>query len=349
MREPLFTKEMIMEIQVLARHDVPIREIAREMGVSRNTVRRYLRDPLAAEPKARPVREQKLDAYRLYIEQRLRSASPHWLPATVLLREIQEQGYQGGLSRLRAFMRSLRVVKAPEPLVRFETPAGQQLQCDWVVFRRGKSSLSAFVATLGYSRASYVEFVTDERLDTLLQCHQNAFEFFDGVVREVLYDNMKTVVLERDAYGAGQHRFQPAFLDFARHCGFIPRLCKPYRAQTKGKVERFNGYLRRSFYNPLASKLMQDGLSLDVDTANAKVRKWLRQIANVRVHGTTGRIPAELLIIEQVALQALPAPYRGQLPAKVKPVPVPGQDWAKFSRTSLQHSLAIYEQLAEVR
>jgi transposase len=145
-------------------------------------------------------------------------------------------------------MSSLRVVRPEDPVIRFETLPGQQTQCDWVVFRRGKQPLSAFVATLDFSRAGYVEFVTDEKLQTLLDCHEHAFDFFGGVVHEVLYDNMKTVVLERDAYGPGEQRFHPAFLDFASHHGFLPRLCRPYRAKTKGKVERFNGYLRRSFY-----------------------------------------------------------------------------------------------------
>lgn len=167
----------------------------------------------------------KLDAYREYIKQRLQAAHPAWLPATVLIREIAEQGYTGGLSRLRAYMRSLRVVAPEEPVVRFETPPGQQMQCDWIVFRRGRLPLSAFVATLGYSRASFVEFVTSEKLETLITCHEHAFDFFGGVPKEILYDNMKTVVLARDAYGPGEHRFQPAFLDFAGHCGFVCRGC----------------------------------------------------------------------------------------------------------------------------
>ena len=108
--------------------------------------------------------------------------------------------------------------------------------------------------------------------------------------REVLYDNMRTVVLERDGYGRGRHRFHPAFLDFARHCGFRPRLCPPYRAQTKGKVERFIRYLRQSFYVPLASRLAQEGLIVDRETANLAVKRWLREVANARVHGTTGEV-----------------------------------------------------------
>jgi transposase len=124
--------------------------------------------------------------------------------------------------------------------------------------------------TLGWSRATYVEFVTDERLETQLGCHERAFYFFGGVPREVLYDNMRTVVTDRDRYGPGLHRYNRTFLDFAHHHGFVPRLCRPYRAKTEGKVERFIRYLRASFYVPLASQLSPEGLKVDRDTANAR-------------------------------------------------------------------------------
>jgi transposase len=122
-------------------------------------------------------------------------------------------------------------------VIRFETEPGEQMQVDWAVIRRGSNRLSVFVATLGWSRAIYVEFVTDERVETLIEAHENAFLAFGGTPREVLYDNMRTVVQERHAYGRGRHRFHPGFLDFARHCGFRPRLCAPYRAQTTDEVE----------------------------------------------------------------------------------------------------------------
>jgi hypothetical protein len=178
-------------------------------------------------------------------------------------------------------------------------------------------------------------------LNTLLTCHEHAFEYVGGVTKEVLYD--KTVVLARDAYGPGQHRFQPTFLDFARHYSFVPRLCRPYRAKTKGKVERFNGYLRRSFYNPLASKLAQDRLHLDMDTANAAVRTWLNEVAHVRVHGTTQQAPQTRLGEEQPTLQSLPSPYLGHsksaLPAVLPP------NWGRFNQQPPQHELSVYEQL----
>ncbi len=192
-------------------------------------------------------------------------------------------------------MTSLRPQFEPEPLVRFETAPGEQMQVDYCCLRPGKHRLSAFVAVLGYCRAAFVRFVSDERLETLLDCHEQAFAFFGGVPRKVLYDNMKTVVIERDGYGPDLHRFQPQFKDFAEHHGFQPKLCRPYRAKTKGKVERFNHYLKHSFAYPLTTRLKQAGLVLDVTTANAEVGIWLRDVANLRTHGTTGESPAELL------------------------------------------------------
>lgn len=333
-----------MEIEILVRQGKSIRAIAQQMNISRNTVRRYLRDEDAKQKKRADRPTHKLEPYKDFIKQRIAAAAPIWLPATVLFEQIKAQGYQGGITRLRMFISSLRPKPPTDPLVRFETLPGEQMQCDWIVFRRGQHPLSAFVATLGYSRASYVEFVTNEQLPTLLRCHENAFAFFGGVTSHVLYDNMKTVVIERNAYGKGKHKFQQAFLDFSKHYGFMPRLCQPYRAKTKGKVERFNRYLRHSFYNPMAVDYQQQRLFLDADAANQSVRIWLRDTANSRVHATTKLIPAQQLLIEQQRLNSLPPPYCGQLiqPARVDP-PLP--EWTHALRTPLQHELAVYEQL----
>jgi transposase len=194
--------EAALEIRVLHRHGKSIREIAREMGVSRNTVRRYLRDAEAARYKARPPRPTKLDPFKGYVVERLRAAAPERIPASVLLMELRERGYAGGYTMLKMFVASLRP-KTIEPLIRFETAPGEQMQVDWAVIRRGENRLSVFVATLGWSRAAYVEFVTDERVETLIEAHENAFLVFGGTPREVLYDNMRTVVLERHGYGRG--------------------------------------------------------------------------------------------------------------------------------------------------
>src|SRR6516225_6270283 len=238
--------EAALEIRVLHRHGKSIREIARETGVARNTVRRYLRDEEAARYKPRPPRSTKLDPFKAYITERVGSAAPEWIPASVLLMELRERGYRGGYTMLKQFVASLRPKQVVEPVIRFETKPGEQMQVDWAVIRRGSNRLSVFVATLGWSRATYVEFVTDERVETLIEAHENAFLSFGGTPREVLYDNMRTVVLERHGYGRGRHHFHPGFLDLPRHCRFQPRPCPAYWAQNKGKVERFIRYLRHS-------------------------------------------------------------------------------------------------------
>jgi len=182
-----------LEIRVLHRHSKGIREIARDTGSSRNTVRRYLRDESAGRYKPRPPRVTKLDPFRNYVIERLTAAAPERIPASVLLRELRERGYTGGYTMLKGLVTSLRPKEAAAPIVRFETGPGEQMQVDWAVIRRGSNRLSVFVATLGWSRASYVEFVGDDRVETLIEAHENAFLAFGGAPHEVLYDNMRTL------------------------------------------------------------------------------------------------------------------------------------------------------------
>jgi len=301
-----------MELVILRKHGESIRGLSRSTGRSRNTVRRYLRGGDLVMRKAAPKRIEKLDPFKGYIAERMKAASPDRIPATVLFREIRDRGYLGGETRVKEFVRGLIPVAEPEPVIRFETEPGHQMQADWASVGRGADKLSIFIATLGWSRAAYVEFCDDSQVETLIACHENAFLAFAGVPREVLFDNMKTVVIERNAYGQGEHRFHPGFLDYAQHAGFLPRLCQHYRAQTKGKVERFIGYLKRSFWVPFAASMRQAGLKPDKHAANAAVRRWLREVANARFHGTTNEVPAERLTIETAKLQALAAPYGGR-------------------------------------
>jgi transposase len=308
----MLVAEEAVEIRVLNRQGKGIREIARMLGVSRNTVRRYLRSE-GLRRYERAARPSKLDPYKNYVDERVKHAAPDWIPATVLLRELKALGYRGAYSILKDYLTTLRPVATPEPVMRFETEPGRQMQADFATIRRGRDRLAVFIATLGWSRATYVEFVNDERLETLLGCHERAFYFFGGVPREVLYDNMRTVVTDRDQYGPGRHRYNRTFLDFAHHYGFLPRLCRPYRAQTKGKVERFIGYLRGSFYVPLASQLRADGLKVDRDSANARVGTWLRVIANARVRdhrrgpASASRVGARALADDACAMARIAA------------------------------------------
>lgn len=340
-----------MQIKILHKQGKSLRAIACELGCSVNTVRKYLQAEQAPGYRARITRPSKLAPFESYLRERIAAAAPDWIPATVLWRELRAQGFDGGERIVRQFVATLKPVSAPDPLVRFETAPGDQMQVDWVEFNRRKgATLYAFVATLGYSRAAYVEFVADMQLATLLACHAHCFDWFGGVPRRVLYDNMKTVVVERDAYGPQQHRFQPGFLDFARHYGFAPQLCRPYRAKTKGKVERMNGYLRRSFYVPLAARLRQVGLTLDVTTANAEVQRWLRDVADTRLHGTTGLQPGAQLVQERAALQPLPAPYVGLVRRAPPAEPSQHALRERFGHwpQALQHPLSVYDRLLGV-
>jgi transposase len=331
--------EGYVEIQVLKRQGLSIRAISAELGISRNTVRKYLRSQRMPKAKRRAARASKLDPFREFVRERIRQAHPQWIPSSVLYRELVERGYAGKGSILRTYVGSLKPRPAPDPVVRFETGPGDQCQVDWGDFRQGRDPLAAFVATLGYSRYSYVEFVTDKTLETLQRCHVNAFEWFEGVPRRVLYDNMKTVVLARHTYGPGLHRFQPGFLDFARHYGYLPQVCQPYRAKTKGKVERFIGFLRYSFYVPLAARLKAAGLAVDVDTVNLEVKRWLHTVANARHHRTTDAIPQIRWQAERTELLPLAPAY----PAKVSAAQERLQAWRTVP--PLQHPLSVYDAL----
>jgi transposase len=335
----MLTQELVVEIRVMARRGMRIREIARELGCSRNTVKRYLHDGKASRYGPRQPRGTKLDPFKDYLRERIEAAKPHWIPAVVLLREIRDSGYAGGLTQLKMFVNPLKRVEE-EPVVRFETPPGVQMQADFTVVRRGRDPLLAFVATLGYSRATFVRFTTDETAETLCACVREALVYFGGVPHHVLFDNAKTVVVERDASGEGQHRWHQALLALSEEFGFSLRLCRPYRAKTKGKVERFNGYLKGSFLVPLAATLKSSGLKLDAVAANVHIGRWLSEVANARVHATTKERPDRRLTVEQEALLPLPRSVAVRMPAPSSVLPVPIE--------SLQHPLSVYDALLQV-
>lgn len=263
-----------------------ISEIARQTGYDRKTVRKYLLEE--EEPKyGRADRVSKLDCYKDYIRDRLKEVPE--VSNRRLLREIKARGYSGGRSILSEFTKPLREESRKEAVIRFETMPGEQSQVDWSPFGTIedygiKRRLYCFSMVLGFSRCLYIEFTTSQDIFTFITCHQNAFQYFGGYTGTILYDNLKTVVLSRCE---GNIQWNPKFMDFAGFYGFQPKLCRLYRAKTKGKVERPFPYIRRDFF--IGTKF--EG----VDDLNKKRLSWLNNIANTRVHGTTKEIPFERL------------------------------------------------------
>jgi hypothetical protein len=211
-------------------------------------------------------------------------------------------GYTGSAVTLYRFTQTLRAQQRTlsKPTIRYETPPGEQAQADWTYCGRfadqlGKLvSVYAFVMVLSFSRMLYVEFTRSMKLPTLLQCHKNAFAFFGGWPRTILYDNMKQVRLS----GTQLH---PQFLDFANHYGFTIKTHRPCRPRTKGKVERSVDYVKDNFLN---------GRSFaDCTDLNAQALHWLNHTANVRLHATTKQRPVDLFSKEALTLVNEIAPY----------------------------------------
>lgn len=279
-----------------------IRQIARLLGISRNTVRRYVRAPEVPKAKARPRRGSKLDPYKDYILQRLAEGVDN---CVVLLREIRAQGYTGGYTILKEFVHPLRQCRQPKVTVRFETAPGEQAQVDfgrykYVAVDGTMRWVWCFVLVLGWSRAMYVEFVERADVAMFFRCHLNAFARLGGVPRRCLYDNTKLVVLHRDE--AGEPVWNARFLDFALRLGFEVRLCRRYRPRTKGKVERGVGYVEKNFW--------PGARFVDLADLNRQVQVWLDTEANVRIHGTTRERPIDRLAAERAHLAPLPGPER---------------------------------------
>jgi transposase len=277
-----------------------IKGIARELGVSRNTVRATLRREGPPRYERRPA-PSKLDPHRDYLIDRL--ADFPELSAKQLLGEIRARGYEGGISILKDFTRPYRVPRRA-PVVRFETPPGQQAQCDFGELGRHEvrgrlTAVHLFVMVLGFSRFMYAEATADERSETFLACHARAFAYFGGMPREVLYDNAKVAALEHSRTVV---TFNEALLDFAGRFAFRPRLCRPARPQTKGKVERMIGYVKDA---GLTGRTF-----LDLPDMNAQLLAWLEAEANVREHATTGERPVDRLALEGLTPYAAARPWR---------------------------------------
>ena len=284
--------------------------IAERLGVSRRMIYYWIStgqldrgsSDASVPVRVRARRPTKLDPYRLIIQERL--ALYPKLSAVRLFAEVKAAGYRGGESQLRAFVRQVRPRAEPEPVVRFETAPGKQAQVDFAEFRLPWGKRFALLVVLGYSRLLWMRFYPYQTMQTVISGLEDAFAFFGGVPEECLFDQMKAVVVSDDRLAGGKLLENPEFMRFAAHWGFRIRACRPYRAKTKGKVERPVRYVRDNFF--YGRDFLGDG---DLDAQN---RRWLEDVANARVHGTTGKVPrVHLEQEEQSFLRPLaPRPYR---------------------------------------
>lgn len=278
--------EEVSEIEEMRRAGLSVSEISRQTGFDRKTIRRCLAEPGLPIYGPREPRRSKLSEYHGYIDERIIAGV--W-NTVVLLRELRQRGYCGGGTILKDYLHPRREAASAVAVRRFETPPGHQAQVDWArigtqEFKDGsRRPLSGFTFTLGHSRGMFAEVATDQKLGTFLSLHEAAFADLGGIPKEILYDHVKTVVLGVDE--RGEIQWQPTFHDFARYWGFRPRLCAAYRAQTKGKIERGIGYLRKSFLCAAQAE--------DIADLSHQIHAWVWGVANRRVHGTTHRVVYE--------------------------------------------------------
>lgn len=259
--------------------------IAERVGVSRRTIHYWLASGQLDRPIVRPVgyppRPTKLDRYKAIIRERLESYPE--LSAVRLYEEVMAAGYGGSLTQLKVYVRQVRPRPSVDPVVRFETAPGKQGQVDFAEFRFPWGKRFALLVVLGYSRLLWLRFYRQQTMRVLFEGLETAFRFFGGVPRELLFDQLKAVIIEDDRPAGGRVVENPEFLRFAAHWGFRIRACRPYRAQTKGKVERPVSYVRKS--------LVYGRAFLDEEDLNAQAADWLARVANVRVHATTREQP----------------------------------------------------------
>ena len=320
--------------------------IARQTGVSRRLIYHLLhtgqldRDLSVGGPRTRLARPAKLEPYQSIITTRL--ATYPELSAVRLFAEVRAAGYPGGITQLRDDVARVRPCPEPEPVIRFETAPGLQAQLDFADFRFPWGKRHALLVVLGYSRLLWVRFYPRQTMRTVIAGLEAAFAYFGGVPHELLFDQMKAVILE-DRRPDGERLLEnPEFLRFAHHWGFRIRACRPYRAQTKGKVERPVGYVRGNFVY---------GREFLGDTdLEAQLQPWLEHTANARVHGTTGEVPrTRFERDERVTLLPLAArPYLslGLLPP-TRPLHGVTPDLARPLLTVERRSLHTYAALAE--
>lgn len=285
-------------LQIHALHKeagLSIVQIAQEVSLDRDTVARWLKEATYRQ-RHKAERRSMLDPYKATITRLL---AQHPYSAMQILQRLREQGYEGGYTIVKDYVRTVRPVRMPAFLTLHFEP-GECAQVDWgyagVVNVGGtRRRMSFFAMVLCYSRMLYVEFTLSENQEQFLACHQHAFEFFGGVPRRIMIDNLKSAVLSHPAGRPAVHH--PRYVDFAGHYGFEISACNVGSPNEKGRVENAVGYVKKNFLR-----------GLDCDSfapVNPAARQWLLSVANVRTHGQTRERPLDLFATEKPALLRL--------------------------------------------
>jgi transposase len=311
------------EQRVLLRHylerGLSKAEVARELGVSRRTLYNWIGagqldrelDEAPVRYAPRPPKVCKINQFRSIIDTRL--AEFPRLTSTRLFAEIRAAGYTGGYTQLKEYVRRVRPAPPLDPVVRFETPPGQQAQVDFAEFQLPWGKRYALVVVLAYSRLLWLQFYARQTMAVLMHGLEQAFASFGGVPRELLFDQMKAVIVNDQRALGGRLLENAEFVRFAAHWGFRIRACRPYRAKTKGKVERPIRYVRESFF--YGRTFVNDA------DLNTQALSWLAQTANARIHRTTTQVPRvrfereERVLLRPLALH----PYRSLVLAGANP------------------------------
>jgi transposase len=272
------------------RQGLTIAQIARTLGLHRETVAKWLARSRFERPRP-PKRSSLLDPFKGRITRLL---DTHAYSAQQIFQRLREEGYHGGITIVRDYVRRIRQPKLPVYLKLHFAP-GECAQIDWgefgtVAAGNTRRRLSFFVIVLAYSRMMYVEFTVSQTMEHFLACHEHAFAVFGGVPAKIMVDNLRSAVLQRLAGVAPV--FNVRYADFARHYGFSIAPCNVARANEKGRVESGVGYVKKNFLR---------GLELtEFDAIQAAAKVWLDTIANVRIHGETHQRPVDLFAQERL-------------------------------------------------
>ena len=296
-----------MEILDLHRSGLSQREIARKLGISRNTVRKYVENPESCIKDTDACQRQSiLDPYEGAIQAWL--DEDEYYKSTWIYDRLVNQGYTGSYETVKRKVGKLKKNKQKIAYMRFETEPGHQAQVDFGEFQidlpdGSVKKLYLFSMILGYSRKIYTEFIEKCDMPSFLDCHIHAFDYFKGIPDQILYDRMKNDYI---AKLAGKHKFNATLIGFALHYGFTPQVAPAYAAWVKGKVERPYTFIREGFWRGYGY--------VNTARANKDLWSWILK-KDERIHGTTHekirvRFEREQPHLNSIPYQAFDTSYR---------------------------------------